>query len=63
MDKVTLRSDRTSDYTFHYKGEEVVLPAGKSIDVSGGISDVVLPTCIMKIIRGVIVIKEDAPKA
>lgn len=63
MDKVTLRSDRSSDYTFNYKGEEVVLPAGKSIDVLGGISEVVLPTCIMKIIRGVIVIKEDAPKA
>lgn len=63
MDKVTLRSDRSSDYTFNYKGEEVVLPAGKSIDVAGGISEVVLPTCLMKIIRGVIVIKEDKPEA
>ena len=63
MEKITLRSDRSSDYVFTYKGEEVVLAAGKSMDEAGGISDLVLPTCIMKIIRGVIVIKDDAPKA
>ena len=62
MEKVTLRSDRDTDYTFTYKGEETVLYAGKVISIAGGLNDVVLPTCVMKIIGNVIVIKEDAPK-
>jgi len=63
MEKITLRSDRNTDYTFTYKGEETVLPAGKVISIAGGLNDVVLPTCIMKVIGNVIVIKEDAPGA
>jgi hypothetical protein len=59
MPKVTLRSDRTTDYTFTYKGEEMTLAAGSVIDIADGLTDVVLPTSVMKIIRGVIVIKED----
>ncbi len=60
MEKITLRSDRDTDYTFTYKGEETTLPAGKVISITGGLSEVVLPTCVMKVIRDVIVIKEDA---
>lgn len=60
MAKITLRSDRETDYTFTYKGEETILPAGSVIDIAEGLADVVLPTCVMKVIRGVIVIKEDA---
>lgn len=63
MEKVTLRSDRDTDYVFTYKGEEVTLPAGKTMDIAGGLSEIVLPTCVMKVIRGVIVVKEDAPKS
>jgi hypothetical protein len=59
MTKITLRSDRDTDYKFTYKGEETVLPAGGLLDIADGLADVVLPTCVMKIIRGVIVIKED----
>lgn len=60
MAKITLRSDRETDYTFTYKGEETVLAPKSVIDIADGLTDVVLPTCVMKIIRGVIVIKEDA---
>ena len=35
-EKITIRSDRDTDYKFMYKGEEVVLGAGKII----GIADV-----------------------
>ena len=49
MDKITIRSDRKTDYKFIYKGEEVTLE---------GLNDVVLPTCNMKIINNLIVIKE-----
>ena len=59
MDTITLRSDRKSDYVFTYQGEETVLPAGKVISISGGLENVVLPTCTMKIIGKVIVIKDD----
>jgi len=60
MAKITLRSDRSTDYTFSYKGEEKILAAGSVVDIADGLTDVVLPTCVMKIIRGIIVIKEDA---
>lgn len=59
MPKVTLRSDRKTDYTFTYKGEEMTLTAGSVIDIADGLKEVVLPTCVMKVIRGVIVIKDD----
>ncbi len=58
MDKITIRSDRTTDYKFIYKGEEVILEAGKVISIQNGLNDVVLPTCSMKIINNLIVIKE-----
>lgn len=59
MDKITIRSDRKTDYTFHYKGEEVVLKAGSIISIANGLSDVVFPTCAMKIINNLIVVKDD----
>ena len=59
MDKITIRSDRDTDYTFIHKGEEVVLGAGKIISIADGLSDVVLPTCAMKISNNLIIIKED----
>ena len=59
MDKITIRSDRNTDYTFTYKGEEVVLGAGKIISIAEGLNDVVLPTCAMKISNNLIIIKED----
>lgn len=58
--KITIRSDRKDDYKFHYKGEEVVLKAGSIISIANGLEEVVLPTCVMKIINNLIVIKEDA---
>lgn len=58
MDKITIRSDRQSDYTFTYRGEQVTLEAGKVISIQNGLQDVVLPTCTMKIINNLIVIKE-----
>ena len=59
MDKVTIRSDRKIDYKFQYKGEDVILGAGKIISISNGLNDVVLPTCAMKIMHNLIVIKDD----
>lgn len=59
MDKITIRSDRNSDYTFMYKGEEVVLKAGSILSIANGLNDVVLPTCAMKIMNNLIVIKDD----
>lgn len=59
MDKITIRSDRKTDYTFMYKGEETVLRAGKIISISDGLNDVVLPTVAMKIMNNLIVIKDD----
>lgn len=57
--KVTIRSDRKSDYTFQYKGEDAVLKAGSILSIANGLEEVVLPTCVMKIINNLIVIKED----
>ena len=62
MDKVTIRSDRDEDYKFLYKGEEVILGAGKIISIADGLEHVVLPTCAMKIMNILIVIKEDVKK-
>ncbi len=59
MDKITIRSDRKSDYKFIYKGEEIVLGAGKVISIADGLQDVILPTCAMKIANNYIIIKED----
>lgn len=59
MDKITIRSDRNSDYTFMYKGEEVVLKAGSILSIANGLNDVVLPTCAMKIMNNLIVVKDD----
>ncbi len=59
MAQITIRSDRKDDYKFFYKGDEVVLGAGKIISIASGLDDVVLPTCAMKIINNLIVIKED----
>lgn len=59
MNKISLRSDRDTDYVFTYKGEEKVLQPGERIDIIGGLEDVVLPTCAMKVVSGVIVIKQD----
>lgn len=57
--KITIRSDRKDDCKFNYKGEEVVLGAGKIISIATGLNDLVLPTCAMKIINNLIVIKDD----
>lgn len=59
MDKITIRSDRKDDYKFQYKGEDVTLGAGKIISIANGLNDVILPTCAMKIINNLIVIKDD----
>lgn len=59
MDKITIRSDRATDYTFTYRGEEQVLKAGSIISIANGLNDVVLPTVAMKIMNNLIVIKED----
>lgn len=57
--KITIRSDRKDDYKFTYKGEEVVLKAGGILSIADGLTEVVLPTCVMKIINNLIVIKDD----
>lgn len=59
MNKITIRSDRQEDYTFTHKGEEVVLKAGSVISLQNGLDELVLPTCVMKIINNLIVIKEN----
>lgn len=59
LTKVTIRSDRKTDYKFQYKGEDVVLGAGKIISIADGLTHVVLPTCAMKIMNNLIVIKDD----
>ncbi len=56
--KITIRSDRKDDYTFQYKGEDVVLKAGSIISIADGLHEVVLPTCVMKIFNNLIVIKD-----
>ena len=60
MDKITIRSDRTDDYVFQYKGEHVTLRAGSIISIADGLAEVVLPTCVMKIVKNLIVIKDNA---
>lgn len=60
MDKITIRSDRKEDYKFQYKGEDVVLKAGSIISIANGLNEVMLPTCVMKIINNLIIIKDDA---
>lgn len=62
MDKITIRSDRQDDYTFTYKGEDVVLKAGSILSIANGLNDVVLPTTQMKIMNNLIVIKESVKK-
>ena len=59
MSQITIRSDRKEDYKFFYKGDEVILGAGKIIRIANGLNDVVLTTFAMKIINNLIVIKED----
>lgn len=59
MEQITIRSDRKTDYTFNYKGEDIVLKAGTIISIANGLNDIVLPTCAMKIMHNLIVIKED----
>ena len=58
MSQITIRSDRDTDYTFTYKGEEVILNARSIISIANGLQDVVLPTCKMKIANNLIIIKE-----
>ena len=57
--KITIRSDRDTDYTFRYKGEEVVLKAGSVVSVADGLKNVVFPTVAMKIMNNLIVVKKD----
>jgi hypothetical protein len=57
--KITIRSDRKEDYTFQYKGEDVVLKAGSIISIADGLSEVVLPTCVMKVMKNLILIKDN----
>ena len=57
--KITIRSDRKDEYTFQYKGEDVTLKAGGILSIADGLSEVVLPTCAMKIVKNLIVIKDD----
>jgi len=57
--KITIRSDRDSDYTFMYKGEEVTLKAGSVVSIADGLKNVVFPTVAMKIMNNLIVIKKD----
>lgn len=57
--KITIRSDRDTDYTFMYKGEDVVLKARSVVSVADGLKNVVFPTVAMKIMNNLIVIKED----
>lgn len=59
MDKITIRSDRKDDYTFNYQGEEVILKAGSILSIANGLNDVVLPTTAMKIMKNLIVVKDD----
>ena len=57
--KITIRSDRKDDYIFQYKGEDVTLKAGSIVSIADGLAEVVLPTCKMKIVKNLIIIKED----
>ena len=57
--KITIRSDRKDDYTFKYKGEDVTFKAGSIISIADGLAEVVFPTSKMKIVKNLIVIKDD----
>jgi hypothetical protein len=57
--QITIRSDRDTDYVFQYKGEDVTLKAGGILSIADGLDEVVLPTCAMKIVKNLIVIKND----
>ena len=57
--QITIRSDRKDDYTFQYKGEDVTLRAGSIISIADGLREVVFPTTKMKIVKNLIVIKDD----
>ena len=57
--QITIRSDRKTDYVFQYKGEDVTLKAGGILSIADGLDEVVLPTCAMKVVKNLIVIKED----
>ena len=57
--QITIRSDRETDYVFQYKGEDVTLKAGGILSIADGLDEVVLPTCAMKIVKNLIVIKND----
>ena len=57
--QITIRSDRDTDYVFQYKGEDVTLKAGGILSIADGLDEVVLPTCAMKIVKNLIVIKGD----
>ena len=59
MDKITIRSDRDTDYSFFFYLEETILKAGSVISIADGLEHVVLPTVAMKIMNNLIVIKED----
>lgn len=59
MSKVTIRSDRKEDYKFTYKNDDVVLKAGSIIALANGLDDLILPTCAMKIINNLIIVKDD----
>lgn len=58
MDKITIRSDRDTDYIFTYKGEDVTLKARSVLSIANGLHDIVLPTTTMKIANNLIVIKD-----
>ena len=57
--KITIRSDRNTDYTFMYKGEDVTLKAGSVVSIADGLRNVVFPTVAMKIMNNLIVVKDD----
>ena len=57
--QITIRSDRKTDYIFQYKGEDVTLKAGGILSIADGLDEVVLPTCAMKIVKNLIVVKDD----
>ena len=59
MEKITIRSDRDTDYTFQYNGEDVTLKARSILSIADGLTHVVLPTTAMKIMNNLIVIKDD----
>ena len=52
--KITIRSDRKTDYTFMYKGEEVTLKAGSVVSIADVLKNVFFPTVAMKIMYNLI---------